>query len=369
MIDDIKVEIEKPRPNSHKVLKYLSNLTDKVKSQQLSDSEFFTAVGETFVSNPEFFMKEVYKIFRARLVKIVGVEKRREMDRSIIVNYCLYDGEQILFEGDGDIRQKVGGFTLSDTILGTGVYSRVRGRLYVTNNRVIAQGKLGDVNATEISLINKILDGGKSMKFVVDSSLHQELPCYGYNFEINCQLRIIKKRQLILPFIGLWVIVDNREDTSKLPKVEELREAPRYLMIMLNDKMKMNTLYEIMRNNVNDVFKIIKNQLEKAHPLDYLILNLLNSLRLSDKVQRFTDSEYIYILRETYKLNPEFFMTTIYPEMKSWNSSSFLSLKKELFEILRNEGADIDIINEEKNIGIIKEEKSINLSRDRLRAP
>jgi len=42
-----------------------------------------------------------------------------------------------------------------------------------------------------------------------------------------------------------------------------------------------------------------------------------------------------------YNLNPEFFMKSIYPKMKSWKSPSFLRVKKELFEILSKEGANI----------------------------
>jgi len=35
-------------------------------------------------------------------------------------------------------------------------------------------------------------------------------------------------------------------------------------------------------------------------------------------------------------------MKLFYPVMKSWNSKSFRSIKEELFEILRNEGAIIN---------------------------
>ena len=60
----------------------------------------------------------------------------------------------------------------------------------------------------------------------------------------------------------------------------------------------------------------------------------------------FSDLDYLYIVEETYKLDPEFFMTYIYPEMMSWKKSKFISVNdvKEKIKTL------VDKLSEESGI-------------------
>jgi len=59
-------------------------------------------------------------------------------------------------------------------------------------------------------------------------------------------------------------------------------------------------------------------------------------LRISKEYQQITDSVYLDIVRETYRLNPHFFMDFIYPKMKSWKFPSFINVKGELIELIEN---------------------------------
>lgn len=48
-------------------------------------------------------MKELYKVVRKRTRKLYGVDKLKEMEKTIIEQFCLYDGEQILLEFNGQV--------------------------------------------------------------------------------------------------------------------------------------------------------------------------------------------------------------------------------------------------------------------------
>jgi hypothetical protein len=60
-------------------------------------------------------------------------------------------------------------------------------------------------------------------------------------------------------------------------------------------------------------------------------------LRKNEEYQDISDSEYLDIVKETYRLNPQFFMDFIYPKMKSWRFPSFLSIKEGFLAILNKE--------------------------------
>lgn len=81
-----------------RIVGYLDDLRTKEEYQSLSNSGFYDIVGETFKLNPDIFMKRIYK-------KFSQYKNKSEMERHILEKHCLYDGEQILFEGSGKIRQ------------------------------------------------------------------------------------------------------------------------------------------------------------------------------------------------------------------------------------------------------------------------
>jgi len=66
------------------------------------------------------------------------------------------------------------------------------------------------------------------------------------------------------------------------------------------------------------------------------IANILLGLRVTEEYQRLTDSEYKDIVETTYKMNPQFFMTYVYPQIESINQPSIEPIKKDLIELIDN---------------------------------
>ena len=125
-----------PAISKKKILTYLFDL--RAKEQYLSDSEFYHIVGEIYKSNPMDFINYLNTGLRSKMAKLYGVEKRREMDKHILENYCLSEGEQILYECNGSISQ---------TLFGTTIYAS--GCMFITNHRIFAQGKLRGIKYTK----------------------------------------------------------------------------------------------------------------------------------------------------------------------------------------------------------------------------
>ena len=133
ILDILKEELQRPKPVSSKILNTLLDLRRKAEFQQLSDSDFFNIVGETFKIKPEFFMKKLYKSFRNKMGKLIGDEKLKEMERYILEKYYLTEGEQILLEFNGNITQNR---KMTEPIFLNSA------SIFITNARMIAQGKL-----------------------------------------------------------------------------------------------------------------------------------------------------------------------------------------------------------------------------------
>ncbi|MFX1321022.1 MAG: hypothetical protein ACFFAQ_05185 [Promethearchaeota archaeon] len=205
IIDDIKEELASPEPSSTRIITHLIDLRTKKKFQQLSESQFFDIVGETFKMNPDFFMKELYNPFWSKMGKIYGDKNLAEMERYIIEKFCLYEEEQILYECKGNIKltevitQNSGKWTSQPLKI-----SINSGDLFFTNYRIIAHGifKISGgqkVNSfwDYIPLIEDLVDHftyfpfsgrsrrAKEKKHIIDGSIYQELPCYGYQFPIK----------------------------------------------------------------------------------------------------------------------------------------------------------------------------------------
>ena len=129
----IKEELQKRRPASNKILNLLLDLRRKAEFQQLSDSEFFNIVGETFHLRPDFYMSMIYKPFRNKLRKLIGDDKLREMEKFIIEKYNLHEGEHISYIFDGSLIQNAK--MLKPFFIESATF-------FFTNHRVITQGKL-----------------------------------------------------------------------------------------------------------------------------------------------------------------------------------------------------------------------------------
>jgi hypothetical protein len=207
-LDNITQELKKKHPSIRKILNSLFN---SLKAQQLdiSGPEFYDIVGETFKLNPKFFMKYLYEDIRKEVSKVYSDEKMQEMERYIIKKFFLYDGEQILYEYDG--------VNISQEIKGKYKLKIRSAIIYITNYRIIAQGKLKKevhsgvgADGTGIGIIDIFILIGYSAKAAVKSSAHRkeleksineswegDLPTYGFPFPIYPSLNLKKTYKYI----------------------------------------------------------------------------------------------------------------------------------------------------------------------------
>jgi hypothetical protein len=267
----------------------------------------------------------------------------REMEKYILEKYCLYDGEQILFEGSGKVIQD---FRIQKGY-GIGGLNSVSGRIYVTNYRMIAQGKLStkkgnsswDLNLIDalgwaISPLRGNRDKRKSKEKLIEGSFHQELPCYGYQFPIKNHSSLGKRKDGISKTLAIW-------DKGK-PK------GYKWVTIILThpDMEKIDNLFGVLCKDTNQIVDSLR-ELHEEESLHWRVKRnkFVNNLK-SEECNNRSDSDYLYIVEEMYKLDPEFFMNSIYPEMMSWKKSKFISVNdvKEKIKTL------VDKLSEESGI-------------------
>ncbi|MFX1380225.1 MAG: hypothetical protein ACFFA4_14150 [Promethearchaeota archaeon] len=340
VINNIKEEFQKPKPSTKKILNILFDLQAKGKSQKISDSEFFEIVGETFKLNPDFFMKELYTTFMVKLGKIIGAEKRREMVKYIITKYCLFEDEEIIYECKGNVKQtelleqkSSGKYKMDKFPLTISVSD---GDIYLTNYRLIAQGFLkvkgGESTKWFIWTDSLWIFTGGSKRKERKNALIESTPLFGYQFPSKYYIGLGKSKLL---HIILYVLnLENRKCTIAIKPTNTAKREDDLIAI-----------FNILRRDVNEVIMSIKEvyefeKLEKFKRRN--IWAILKALWKSEEFLGLPDSDYLHIVKETYKIDPEFFMTSIYPKMMSWNNQSFLSIKEELFAQLRKEGANFN---------------------------
>ena len=349
--NNIKEEFEQVDPS--KISAFLSDLLSKKEYQLLSESEFIDVVGEAFKSNPEVYMEKLYEEVRKRVKKLYGDEKLKEMEKNFVEKFSLYDGEQILFEFEGSITQIEGVEVTSSGNVSPKEYFLVDttpirvsikyGNIMVTNYRIIAQGKFkvkgggyGHLSLFSSDFLSVLswLSGTKaslrdeSRKLKIESSIRQELPCYGFQFSIQNHHNLKKstsgiRYELLLnhPFVNVIKII--LPSGTFQVKVEE----------------QVNTLFKILCKDANQVLNIIEEKFEilmEPKRKQKELLEILRHLRKKEEYQDISDSEYLDIVRETYRLHPQFFMDFIYPKMKSWDFPLFLSIKEGFLELIEN---------------------------------
>lgn len=321
VLNNIKTEFQNPKPNIGRILKTLFDLRAKGKSDQLSDSEFFAIVGATFNLNPDFFLKELYKSFIVKIGKIIGAEKRHEMEKYIIEKYCLAEDEQILYECKGNVdKQFMGSFT-AFMLAGMATVSVKSGDVFLTNNRLIAVGLL------------KARGGGnrKDMKQeIIESS-----SVFGYEFPFKnlWSLGFLFKKPIVMYVVKIDKILC-KISIKPLDKSKQKEDARK--------------IFTLLRRDANDVLEVINEVMEAGlseRKKRIHIWGLLRSLRISEEFTGLSDSEFLNILKETFRLDPEFFMSSIYPKMMSWDDPTFLTVKEQVAELLVKEGANIDEIS------------------------
>ncbi len=167
VLDRIKNALKMKKPSIYEILSYLYILQA---TKLLSNFEFFDIIGQTFQSNPKFFMLSIYPNIRSKFRKIYGDEGMQVMNKNILEKFCLDEGEQIIYELNGTIRKKVPKKYTIKVLYGT---------IYVTNYRIVVHGKF--VFEIEVAF------GGsfRNPKETKIAYISNSTPCYGYAFPIR----------------------------------------------------------------------------------------------------------------------------------------------------------------------------------------
>ncbi|MFX0106022.1 MAG: BRCT domain-containing protein [Candidatus Hodarchaeota archaeon] len=319
VMNNIKEALEMKKPSAKLILSYLDNFKEEY--QHLSDSDFFDIIGETFKLNPKFFLDSLYPKIWQKIGKLYGDEGRRTMDRYIIEKFCLYNGEQILYECDGSIEQ---------TLPNRYKISVQSGNIFVTNMRIIAQGKFRKAALTSgvgiigiLALVNPLealmeTSVGSERKTkgikqgLIDSSVQQELPCYGYMFPIEKLFDLRKEKRTIIYKIILSYHVfrinissssfKTRENIDKLLEILSKKDTGRKLKektfclkgrLVTIKKEQARKLIEALGGQVRDPVVVGKN-------LSYIVTNSTKTKAKYDKVQEhgtkiITEEEFLKI--------------------------------------------------------------------------
>ena len=325
IIINIKKEIAKTFPS----ISHIFDCFRVLKEEVSPDTAYYDIVGEIFKFNPNFYMDFIYPKM-----------KSSEMARYIVETYSLYEGERIIYEFRGKI-------TKSKPTSFSQPFVYIRGAtIYITNYRIIAQGKLSVGGGKEIShsaLENVIREQrakkgrNREKKNMRNISISQDLPCYGYQFRSRNHFGLKKKSKSVKYRVfnssQFWIDPSSRWATS-----ERFYEAITDIKIK-PPKNQVSELYDILRKDADQTLEVFQ-ELNSAK-----IRNLYNLKELwrSEEYEDFKDSDYLDIAMMVYELIPEYFMSSIYPKMQTWEFPSFLRVKNKLFEeILKREVASTE---------------------------
>lgn len=340
ILNKIKEEFEKASSEdlisgerlTQKLLTTFSDLLYKEEYQYLSDSNLNFIVGETFNLDPEYFMGSLYWYLRQRMEK----KNRLLMDKYIIEKHSLIDEEHIIYECNGNIKLTVkltvkpsgnlkSGGSLPESITIT------LGSIFLTNYRVIAQGILDTKSKRNFSWLIAVdilsFPYGGVGRYGSKELLSESSLTFGYQFPSRIHIKLKKKRS----GVSYMCIQDNQFKLIQIKLPMETSQAKR--------EEQVNIIFKILSKDANHIKETIKVILEielKNKEKSKEIATLLLNLRLAEEYQTLTDSEYTDIVETTYKMNPQFFMTYVYPRIESNNQPSIVPIKKDLIKLIEN---------------------------------
>jgi hypothetical protein len=331
----IRAELENPRPNAKKILKHLLYF----EKSQLSTLEYFELIGEAFKLSPDFFMKELYEPFMTKIRKIIGDEKHTEMEKCILEKYCLSEDEKIIYDFNGNVKQielmelnGKGKYRMNTMPLRISVNS---GHVFLTNYRIIAHGRLKVKGGQSRGFLFWATDlwvftGGSKRSERKEELKSSQL--FGFQFPIKAHWGLSKSN--FLGRVAYVIKMDNLICTISIDPTDELKRDG-----------DMVAIFNMLRKNPAETLNVIKDiydyeKLEKFARRQ--IWGILKSIWKGEEYLGVPTSDLLDIVIETYKLDPGFFMNSIYPKMIAWNNQSFLAVKEELIGLLRHEGANIN---------------------------
>lgn len=175
-LNEVKNLIQTESPKG--IFNVFSEVIDKVDNITL----FYNFVGNTFATDPIFFMEKFLKIYLENITKLLNLDQVLEMEAQILQKFSLYQDEKIKASFHGEIE------------LGAG--KRV-GRIYLTTFRIILIG----TNKSKVpwpaqSFAGIVIDLTiqKSIVRNLQAKLSQivstELPCLGHQYPMFGLLKI-----------------------------------------------------------------------------------------------------------------------------------------------------------------------------------
>ena len=332
---DIQRELQNSVPSKKQILSYLMDLLNKKKFSTLDETDIFYIIGETFKANPEYFMGSLYSDMRKGLLK----RSRNillELDRNVIEQYCLYEGEEIRYQCEGTLKQQdvfeqsaTGKIKMASAPITISINS---GTIFLTNYRIIAQGILKVSGGRKLSTwvwggsLIWSLSGG-SRRDESRRSIEASSPQYGYDFPIR------NHRELSILFGSVKYA---------------LKLGERTVLISIkptgaNSEHHINNIFEMLSQNTDQVIDLLHEIDEtESHPKmkRKYILSVLLQLRKSKEYQKITESEYLNIIEEAFRLDSSFFMSSIFPKLESWNHSSYIPVKEKVLALINELNAE-----------------------------
>ena len=207
----IAEELKKPNPSKKKILNFLYDL-------KLYDFEFLNSIGETYKLNPLFFMKTLYSDIWKKMGKLLGNRGRIRAERYVVENYCLFGEEHILYECEGSIKKKR---PLKKPTIKISVSLGV---LFITNQRIIAHGKLAMAELvqarTVIPAVGDSLGSVRNNDYKIQKKFLLEASdlCFGYSFPIKNLSNLRKSgRKLSFDLVdGMTTLTTKKGQVDKL---------------------------------------------------------------------------------------------------------------------------------------------------------
>ncbi|MHA1479642.1 MAG: hypothetical protein ACTSPU_15730 [Promethearchaeota archaeon] len=232
-LEELQSSLKKSLFSKRKICGELRNNVFALQADNsLSDPEFFDVIGEICQRKPMFFMLWIYPKMRDKLRKVYGNEGLRVMDKYILEKFCLDEGERIIHEFNGTLKLKAAKKY---------VIRINNGYVYVTNHRIVAQGKIS--LDTDYSAKQAVLEfAGISTKTPLGAKiayLSGSKPCYGYYFggvKHISYLSFEKKRKLTYSVlseeIDITINVSKKDNTGdKLYQILDKSKAQNSVFI------------------------------------------------------------------------------------------------------------------------------------------
>ena len=158
------------------IINVFSEVIDKVDDISL----FYDFVGNTFATDPVFFMEKFLKFYLKNITKLLNLDQLLEMEAQILQKFSLYQEEKIKASFHGEIEVGAG---------------KMVGRIYLTTFRIILIG----TNKSKVPWLAQSFVGiGIDLtiqKLIVRNlqakqPVSAELPCLGYQFPTFGLLKI-----------------------------------------------------------------------------------------------------------------------------------------------------------------------------------